>query len=76
MSEQREITEGEAVGIAAAVQAQLVGVHNTFGEDLVINGIAQYALIGGEDHAREHWSSFVGKLRDVYFEIAKLQDNT
>jgi hypothetical protein len=75
MSE-REITEGEAVGIAAAVQAQLVGVHNTFGEDLVINGIAQYVLIGGEDHAREHWNAFVAKLREVYFTVAKLRDNT
>lgn len=76
MSEEEQEHQSQVqigTGQANAVQAMLVGAHNTCGEAVVANGIAQYVHRGAEGgDPREHWNQFVANLRDVYFAYAEM----
>ena len=71
MSEEEQQQQSQtsiAAGQANAVQCALVGVHNTCGEAVVANGIAQYVMQGaGDRDKRQHWNEWVANLRDIYF---------
>lgn len=67
----REKALSIAAGQANATQSMLVGVHNSCGEAVVANGIAQYVAQGAEGQdPRQHWNRWVSNLRDIYFTYA------
>lgn len=73
------IEEKVLIGMANAIQASLIGVDNAFGEAVVINAVAQYVLtaaLSNDLDRRETWNAFVGTLRDTYFALAKLEDQS
>lgn len=64
-------------GATTAVNAMLTNMHNVFGAEVALQGIAQYILSALPEEAdkRSHWAATVEYLRDTYFQIAGLRDS-
>lgn len=66
------------IGVTNTIQGMLAGIQHLAGEDMVLAGFVMYVRSGAPNNkaARAHWNRVAVRLRDLYFNLDKLEQES